>query len=277
MHQRNASSTENGFTLVELLVVIATVAILGSTVLVSLAQTHPLGLATQCQNNQRQLQTAWVMYAADNSDAVIYNLTMSGVQTEIQQGTFRNWANNILSWDNNSMNRDVTLLQRGLMFPYGPNPSLYRCPEDVYVSTVQQSLGWTSRTRSISMNAFVGPETPTPSDANSMYPTQRQWLRTAEIPKPAQYWVFIEEHPDSINDAYFVTSPQAPSAWGDLPASFHEGAANVAFADGHVETHKWLSRTTQRPVGFTYSVPAFDAAGRQDFAWLAARSSVRKY
>ena len=40
-------------------------------------------------------------------------------------------------------------------------------------------------------------------------------------------WYFVDEHPDSINDAAFF-SPYR-NAWIDLPASYHGGAGGVAF------------------------------------------------
>ena len=57
-----------GFTLVELAVVIATVAVLAALLLPALAGTRPNAQAFQCLENQRQLILAWQMYAQDNSD-----------------------------------------------------------------------------------------------------------------------------------------------------------------------------------------------------------------
>ena len=44
----------------------------------------------------------------------------------------------------------------------------------------------------------------------------------------------LDEHPDSINDAFFITDPNANN-WQDRPASYHNGAAGFSFADGHAE------------------------------------------
>ena len=70
----------------------------------------------------------------------------------------------------------------------------------------------------------------------------------------ANAWVFVEEHPDSINDACMgMDMPNymdrvnrvtvtASSVWIDFPSSFHNAAAGFIFADGHA---KWntLDRT----------------------------------
>jgi len=58
--------------------------------------------------------------------------------------------------------------------------------------------------------------------------------------------------------------------WGDTPASYHNGAGGISFADGHSEIHKWRSGATKVPVTYqsTQPQPNFDAAGMADFQWL---------
>jgi hypothetical protein len=55
---------------------------------------------------------------------------------------------------------------------------------------------------------------------------------------PSSTWVFIDEHPDSMNDAGFF-NPQTRTAPVDVPASYHNAAGGLAFADGHSEINKW--------------------------------------
>jgi len=219
------------------------------------------------------------MYADDHNDRVIYNMGYTETQGEVTGKTYRNWANNLLSWGTDSSNTNRALLQNGLLAPYlGTNLSAYKCPSDTWLSPQQSALGWTARLRSISMNAFFGPFSPTDSltlsGKNWALPNYRQWLKTAEVINTATTWVFIDEHPDSINDGYFLTSPNA-STWQDIPASHHDGAVNLSFVDTHVESHKWLSKTSRFPLGFSYPTPpAFDADGQTDFTWLMRRTAV---
>ena len=64
------------------------------------------------------------------------------------------------------------------------------------------------------------------------------------IPEPSNLFVFVEEHPDSFNDGYFLNRP-AQREWSDLQASYHDGGANLTFAD-----FEWLmERTTLRRAG----------------------------
>ncbi len=267
-------SDEKAFTLFEVLVMAGIVGLLVSIMGAGLSHTSMQGKAVRCINNQRQLITGWRMYAADNSEKVIYNL--GEVQTEIANGTYRNWANNILSWDLNGMNTNLALLRSGILAPYlGTNVSAYRCPAYNYLSAAQMSARFTARTRSVSMNAFFGPYTlTTPSGQNTFFPTYRQWLRVSEVLRPAMAWVVIEEHPDSINDGYFINSPVGTTSWTDIPGSLHNGGCTLAFADSHVEVHHWLSKSSKLPVRFTYTAPTLDPLGRIDVQWLGSRTAV---
>jgi len=99
----------------------------------------------------------------------------------------------------------------------------------------------------------------------------RQFLKQSDVPSPAMTWVTLDEHPDSINDGFFITNPSTPH-WEDIPASYHNGACGFSFADGHAEVHKWLSATSKYPVQYRYpATKNFDAAGKQDMRWYADR------
>ncbi|MGH7979635.1 MAG: prepilin-type N-terminal cleavage/methylation domain-containing protein, partial [Limisphaerales bacterium] len=63
-----ASPRREGFTLIELLVVIAIIAILAAVLLPVLHQAQIRAWTVTCIGNQKQLATAWLMYASDNND-----------------------------------------------------------------------------------------------------------------------------------------------------------------------------------------------------------------
>jgi prepilin-type processing-associated H-X9-DG protein len=135
----------------------------------------------------------------------------------------------------------------------------------------------------MSMNAYFGPYNPTwTSQANNFFPTYRQFLKSSTVPNPANFFVTLDEHPDSINDAYFLNdaNPVTFQQWGDLPASYHNGACGFSFADGHSEIHKWRSWVTKQPVRLTSGFQAFpfssDFGAKVDAAWITSRMSVPK-
>ena len=126
------------------------------------------------------------------------------------------------------------------------------------------------------MNAMVGNAGQFLAEgANVNNPDYQQFLKLGQIPQPSRIFVLTEEHPDSINDAYFLNRPDSMQ-WVDLPASYHNGAANLAFADGHVESHRWRFAST-KPGAHpdTAHLPRYvPAAERADFEWLMERTTI---
>ena len=61
----------------------------------------------------------------------------------------------------------------------------------------------------------------------------------------------LDEHPDSINAGGFANTMvenASASRIVDFPASYHNGAAGICFADGHGEIKRWSDpRTTPPP------------------------------
>jgi prepilin-type processing-associated H-X9-DG protein len=91
--------------------------------------------------------------------------------------------------------------------------------------------------------------------------------------------VFIDEREDSINDGFFVVDVAAHYAINDYAASYHAGAGALAFADGHVEIHKWLEPTTQPPLIPGQRLPAGSkptSPTDRDMAWLLPRTTRPK-
>jgi prepilin-type processing-associated H-X9-DG protein len=105
----------------------------------------------------------------------------------------------------------------------------------------------------------------------------RQFLKTTDVPQPSMTWLTLDEHPDSVNDAFFITDPNVNN-WQDVPASYHNGACGFSFADGHAEVHKWLSASSRVPIRYTSpQVRGFDAAGKLDMLWYKERIQLIPY
>ena len=98
---------------------------------------------------------------------------------------------------------------------------------------------------------------------------------------PSQAYVFIDEHPDSINFGDFAVAMNdgvAPTRiyMIDVPASYHNSAGGLSFADGHAEVHKWLDPRTRVKVSGNYMSSSVQSSPKnQDMVYLSKHASIR--
>ncbi|MFZ0828736.1 MAG: prepilin-type N-terminal cleavage/methylation domain-containing protein [Verrucomicrobiia bacterium] len=280
-----------GFTLIELLVVMAIIAILSAILLPALAHAKERAHAMLCLNNTKQLALGWLLYADDADGLLPYNLVMTanGFRTNL------NWVNNVMTWGvsapNDPDNTNLATLTDASLGPFvSKATAIYHCPSDRALSAAQSAAGWDRRLRSYSMNAMVGDAGDASANGfNVNNPGYVQFFKITQIPQPTEIFVFLDEHPDTIDDGYFIdksteyagSGPYGGSGphyaeWHDLPATYHNNATAFSFADGHSTLHRWMVPSTIYPIqpDVPYIPIGVSANQRMDFDWILDHMSV---
>ena len=273
------SDTSLAFTLIELLVVIAIIAILAAMLMPALFRAKAKAQGIQCVSNLKQLQIAWQIYALDNKE----RLPTSGYTRPLEPTA---WIDGWL--DFNPSNPDNTNSgafrdpARSKFASVITQVGVYKCPADLSHVTI----GGVSypRVRSISMSQAFGPGDwldPAGFQVNSSSKKYRVYYKTSDIvnPGPASCFVLLDEHPDGINAGGFANMMVESAASAriiDFPASYHNGAGGISFADGHAEIRKWIdARTRPQPMYNNNLSLNVSSPNNPDMIWLSDRTSSR--
>lgn len=265
------NNTDSGFTRVDLLALVVVFGLGGLVTLPALATIARDANAEICQSNQRQLMRALHLYCADNDGYFPYNRDNVNQWITQSGSSLTDSTNRAKLFDPN-----YSMLARYL----DPRVNVFRCPADS--SAVTNGTALVPKVRSVSMNGAVGTRNDFPGrypvdgpwlDGNHLHTANSKWRcygRLADVvnPSPSSLFVLLDEDRYSINDgSYAGMGPGLQSyRWIDWPATFHDNGAGFAFADGHSETHKWVSLPgTMTPVY---------APGTNDLLWVVAHTSA---
>jgi len=193
-----ASEVRGGFTLVELLVVLAVIALLAALLLPALSKAKESARATQCLNQMRQLAIAVRLYVDENGDT-------------FPRSEHSAFANGELPWE-----RSVApLLGSSTTAWTNLLTGLYHCPSD------KRTTPW-----SYGLNVYyeLGPD-----DDYTGKP--QTWRRLTQVPHPSATVLFAENNSsaDHLMPEFWYSQADAV----DLASTRHKGRANYTFADGH--------------------------------------------
>ena len=272
-------SSNDAFTRIELVTVIAVVAVLVAIFLPALSEARPTDKAIVCLNNGRQLVLGWILYANDNHGGLVTPLNDGSAQTRNRPI----YVNGDISDYANRGNTNISVITNGPLFTYTQRAlDIYKCPSDDSANGQLSGLNHagTPRVRSLSMNEAFGFGSWLPSTKYRLY------SKTADVVNPSKTFVTVDEHPDSINDDSFavqmVDQGVLTGSVVDAPSSLHNGAAAFTFADGHSEAHRWLSAKLKQPIhyltgGAILNIPtSLQDESLQDAGWLSEHTTVLK-
>jgi len=243
---------DSGFSRLELLAVLSVLAMLAAIQLSALAHNKGNSHRAVCADNLRRLALSWLMYADDNRGRLAPNGDAPSTN---------GWVAGSLDYSGTDAT-NLSKITQAKLYPYNRAVEIYRCPADL--SIVRGQL----RVRSYSMNAYVG-------DGSIGWSAGFQTMTNrSQIRQPDRTFVFIEEHPDSINDGFFAIDMTAGvgARLIDFPAAYHNYGANLGLADGSAQFRPWVdARTSPARLNFGAVSP-----NNADIAWLQSVATYRK-
>ena len=235
--------------MIELLVVIAIIGILAALLLPALGKAKLRGQGIACLNNLRQLNLGCQMYANDNNGELVSSWPIGfGIYPVNPYSWCPGWVSYTepggynYGPDPQYNCTNSYALQAGAIWSYLKSAGVYRCPAD------NRNLGGSPVVRSYSMNSWLNGRskgdptgisdfTTPAADASLSYVLFR---KENQVTRPSQTWCLIDEDGSTINDSLFVLDIGPENTIPDLPATRHGSVYELSFADGHVESLKWL-------------------------------------
>jgi prepilin-type N-terminal cleavage/methylation domain-containing protein/prepilin-type processing-associated H-X9-DG protein len=267
----NRSRRTAGFTLIEVLVVVAIIALLVAILLPSLAKAREQAQGQVCKTNQKQLMTGMAMYDSEwkrlpGTQSVLY---VNGLSYSWRDPNLKNvhpvWDGAMAAYSNeNDPNFIIDVPRRGSLFRSVRDVQVYVCPTQKKGKVLpydQNPFGDGGNGQSsYSMNAYIGFKTlesmrrpPNPNGwkiRRDATPGNCDTITSGAIWSPSQMFALVEEHP--YHPSY--SDPTTPNLEGnfnvtDKIVARHsrmpggKARANIAYLDTHVES-PLLSITT---------------------------------
>lgn len=212
------------FTLVELLIVIAIIAILAAMLLPALNKAKLKGQSIKCLSNLKQVAAAWTNYSDENAGWMApFNSNLDRFGADKYSGDY--WV------DLMKVQLNMLDIKRGSTLWFNSLPVKYRKG----ILTCPSFLG--GRLPTYSLDAQYGMPYYNMGGAN-WDATRICWKKTSQIRKPSEMFSFL----DSLNESAsytgkcFIYNNVAGLSYADFRHS--NNTINGAYADGHANSRK---------------------------------------
>ena len=289
------SMRRTAFTLVELLVVVAVIAILISLLLPAINRFRVQAQSTECLTNQRNLIAAYTQYSIDkngrvpgtDTGAYAYDWMQTvGGQHNPGVGCCNGFQNGVVNWDQggDDANPNTEYLKAftdGSLWDYIGDFDVYSSPQDPRLINDPE----TYRLRSYSFSAFAGKEAYCRDCSTGLVSAADSYSQFRDPSNQLSTLCEADTRGANLNGfllpAAWVAPDFAPCSnsfnWVDEPVVWNPGRWNVSFIDGSVISYQLkMSEETadthfgvEQPNGPYNNIPSGTAC--EDAAWIASK------
>lgn len=227
-----------GFTLTELLVVIALIAMLIAIILVAVGKLRDSAQMLECQSNQHQLQVGLVGYSMEHGGKFISPRTsaLNNLPTNLLWVRSYN-GDGVTRIDPTTGLENINALEDGALWDYVGDDAAYRSPLDP-----------TGRLRSYSLNGFISDQPD--NNANPNFSWAPIADRLSKIKNPANTIYTIPEDDGEPFNLHGWVLETNTNQWIDYPVDWlPEATTTVSFVDGSTRIIKYQNPDLIEQIG----------------------------